>query len=293
MQKLVILLNLVRIRKREKKMSLSFSEVVRILAEGKIPSPRLEARILFEYLELNQFAPAEGDKEAQLRALLNKRLAHAPLDKILGKREFYKNTFAVSKDVLSPRPDTEILVEAAIDLTEKKIPQKILDLGTGSGCILLSILADCPQACGMAVDKSEAALAVAHHNAKALNLFNRVTFMHADWFERDFVEHIGSGFDLVVSNPPYIPTADILTLEPEVRQFDPILALDGGKDGFEHYRRIAELTPHLLKQGGHILLEAGIGQASKIGEIFEHEGLHLIEIRPDLSGIERCVILKK
>ena len=121
----------------------------------------------------------------------------------------------------------------------------------------------------------------------------RVTFMQADWFETDFVEHIGSGFDMIVSNPPYIPTADILTLEPEVRQYDPLLALDGGKDGFEHYRRIAELTPHLLKQEGYILLEAGQGQAKQIADIFEHEGLHLIEIRPDLSGIERCVILKK
>ena len=274
-------------------MSLSFNDVVRILAEGKIPSPRLEARILFEYLGLNQFAPVDGEAEIRLRSLLERRLAHAPLDKILGKRDFYKNTFAVSKDVLTPRPDTEILVETAIDLLPKKIPQKILDLGTGSGCILLSVLGDCPKACGMAVDKSEPALFIAKHNAEVLGLDKRVTFMRADWFEADFVEHIGSGFDMIVSNPPYIPTEDILSLEPEVRQYDPLLALDGGKDGFEHYRRIAELTPHLLKQGGYILLEAGQGQAKQIADIFEHEGLHFVEIRQDLSGIERCVILKK
>ncbi len=274
-------------------MSLGFNDVVHILAEGKIPSPRLEARILFEYLGLNQFAPVDGEAEIRLRSLLERRLAHAPLDKILGKRDFYKNTFAVSKDVLTPRPDTEILVEAAIKLLPKKIPQKILDLGTGSGCILLSILGDCSKACGMAADKSAPALVIAKHNAELLGLDKRVTFMQADWFETDFVEHIGSGFDMIVSNPPYIPTADILTLEPEVRQYDPLLALDGGKDGFEHYRRIAELTPHLLKQEGYILLEAGQGQAKPIADIFEHEGLHLIEIRPDLSGIERCVILKK
>ena len=274
-------------------MSLSFNDVVRILAEGKIPSPRLEARILFEYLEVDQFAPVDGAQEVRLRELLRKRLAHAPLDKILGKREFYKNTFAVSKDVLTPRQDTEVLVEAAIELIPKKIPQKILDLGTGSGCILLSVLGDCPKACGMAVDKSEAALAVARHNAEALGMSNRVTFMNASWLDADFEEHVGVGFDIIVSNPPYIPTSDILTLEPEVRQYDPILALDGGKDGFEHYQKIAELAPHLLKQGGYILLEAGQGQAQRIAEIFEHEGLHLSEIRPDLSGIERCVILKK
>lgn len=274
-------------------MSLSFNDVVRILAEGKISSPRLEARILFEYLEVDQFAPVDGAREVRLRELLRKRLAHAPLDKILGKREFYKNTFAVSKDVLTPRPDTEVLVEAAIELIPKKIPQKILDLGTGSGCILLSVLGDCPKACGMAIDKSEAALAVARHNAEALGMSNRVTFMNASWFDADFEEHVGVGFDIIVSNPPYIPTSDILTLEPEVRQYDPILALDGGKDGFEHYQKIAELAPHLLKQGGYILLEAGQGQAQRIAEIFEHEGLHLSEIRPDLSGIERCVILKK
>jgi len=274
-------------------MSLDLNEVVRLLAAGNIPSPRLEARILLEHVGGSPFAEVDGEAEQKLRRLVERRLAHVPLDKLLGRREFYKNDFIVSEDVLTPRPDTEILVEAAIGLVRRNGLKRILDLGTGSGCIILSILDDCPQACGTAVDKSAAALEIARRNAAWLGLSERVAFVCRSWFDDDFVRETGTGFDMIVSNPPYIPTADIASLEPEVREHDPLSALDGGADGFAHYEKIASLAPLLLKKGGYILLEAGIGQARHISEVFAGRGLSTLEIRPDLAGTERCVILKK
>lgn len=274
-------------------MSLDLNEVVRLLVAGNIPSPRLEARILLEYVGGSPFAEVDGKTEQKLRRLVERRLAHTPLDKLLGRREFYKNEFVVNEDVLTPRPDTEILVEAAIGLIRQNGFKNVLDLGTGSGCIILSLLDDCPQLRGTAVDKSAAALETARRNASRLGLTERISFVLGSWFADDFVQKTGDGFDLIVSNPPYIPTADIDALEPEVREHDPLSALDGGVDGFAHYQQIASLTPLLLNKGGYILLEAGIGQARRVAEIFAGGGLNLVEIRPDLAGTERCVILKK
>lgn len=218
-------------------MSLDLNEVVRLLAAGNIPSPRLEARILLEHVGGSPFAEVDGEAEQKLRRLVERRLAHVPLDKLLGRREFYKNDFIVSEDVLTPRPDTEILVETAVGLVRRNGLKRILDLGTGSGCIILSILDDCPQACGTAVDKSAAALEIARRNAARLGLSERVAFVCRSWFDDDFVRETGTGFDMIVSNPPYIPTADIASLEPEVREHDPLSALDGGADGFAHYEK--------------------------------------------------------
>ena len=274
-------------------MSLNLNEVVRLLAAGKIPSPRLEARILLENAGGSPYAEVSGAAEEKLRWQIERRLAHTPLDKLLGCREFYKNSFVVSEDVLTPRPDTEILVEAAIELVQQNDFAKILDLGTGSGCILLSILDDCPATQGTAVDASEPALDIARRNASLLGLSERISFVHGSWFEDGFLQKTGSGFDMIVSNPPYIPTADIASLEPEVREHDPLSALDGGADGFVHYKKIAAWAPLLLNDGGYILLEAGIGQARQILKVFADTGLTPVDILPDLSGTERCVILKK
>jgi release factor glutamine methyltransferase len=224
--------------------------------------------------------------------MLQQRLAHKPLDKIIGRREFYKANFVVNENVLSPRPDTEILVEEAIKLLPDTAVE-ILDLGTGSGCIIESILAEKPQARGVAVDISAAALQTARLNAENLQLTTRLDFVNADWFAPDFCAEIGKKFDMIVSNPPYIPTADIATLAAEVKNYDPAAALDGGADGYDSYRRISELAPELLQNGGYILLEAGIGQAEKIADIFCNHKLKLINIVPDLNGISRCIILQK
>jgi release factor glutamine methyltransferase len=195
--------------------------------------------------------------------------------------------------VLSPRPDTEILLENALKYAPKDKKIKILDLGTGSGCLLISLLKELPLAYGVAADVSESALNVAQKNAANLNVSERIKFIHADWFSPDFCSLIGNTFDIIVTNPPYIPTNDINDLDDEVRLFDPLLALDGGTDGYASYRKIASLIPLLLKSKGYIFIEAGMGQALHINDIFAGFNLQPIDIVPDLAGIDRCIILQK
>lgn len=276
-----------------------FDDLVQQLANAGIESPRLEARLLLaevlnkepsEIFADIELAPAQ---DKSLQNLLQRRLSHEPLDKILGKRDFYRATFKVSDKVLSPRADTETLVEAALQLLPNDNPTTILDLGTGSGCIIESLLLERPSAQGVAVDISAEALKVAKENAENLGVANRLKFIQASWFYADFAPRLAQKFDLIVTNPPYIPTKDIATLMPEVQKYDPLLALDGGTDGFDSYKRIAELAPILLKDGGYILLEAGIGQAEQIAEIFATHGLQHIATEKDLAGIKRCVVMRK
>ena len=272
-----------------------FKTTVARLAAGGVDSPRLETRLLLafaanepaeDFCPWRELPPTVREKAEKLIA---RRLAHEPLDKIVGRRSFYKYDFAVSKDVLSPRPDSEVLVEAAAALIKEHDWRTVLDLGTGSGCLLLSLLADFPMLSGCGADVSPAALAVAAKNARALGVEKRAELLRFDYFADDFDRR----FDLIVSNPPYIPTNDIAGLDAEVRCHDPLLALDGGPDGLVHYRRLAEITPPLLNDGGFILLEGGQGQAHLISGIFAAAGLTPVSILSDLSGIERCIILKK
>jgi len=279
-------------------MSTVFEQIVAELSAAGIDTPRLEARLLIAHtLKIEPSAvftdtPLNNGQLAKLNTLLEQRLQHKPLDKILEHREFYKSDFTVNENVLSPRPDTEILVEEALRLLPDN-DAKILDLGTGSGCIIESLLAERQKASGVAVDISAQSLSVAQKNAENLGVSERLQFIQADWFADDFIERIGDKFDMIVSNPPYIPTADISTLEPEVKDYDPPAALDGGADGFDSYRRIAAIAPNLLQDGGYILLEAGSGQAKQIADICKQNGLKHICTVADLSGIERCVILQK
>ena len=274
-----------------------FSEVMQKLTAAGVESPRLETRLLIATAAGIEPAQVFSDivlNDAQIsevRAMTAARTAHKPLDKILGRRGFYKAEFAVNEDVLSPRPDTEILVEKALQYLPQAA-RNVLDLGTGSGCIIESILLEKKDLCGVAVDVSAAALNTARQNAENLGIGARLRFVRADWFAADFAAKIGQKFDVIVSNPPYIPSADIATLAPEVKNYDPMQALDGGADGYASYRRIAELAPELLSAGGYILLEAGIGQAEEIADIFKRAGLTHIETAADLNGIARCVILQ-
>ena len=183
------------------------------------------------------------------------------------------------------------MVEAAIHLGQKNKLTRVLDLGTGSGCILLSVIAELPNAKGVGVDISDKALAVAQTNAEMLGLVSRVEFVRGSWFDDDLGWN--NKFDLIVSNPPYIKSEDINKLEPEVKDYDPMLALDGGADGYRDYKKLAERIPSWLKDGGYVLLEVGINQAEDVAQIFQEKGLSLCEIAKDLSGINRCVILKK
>ncbi|MBR1841138.1 MAG: peptide chain release factor N(5)-glutamine methyltransferase [Alphaproteobacteria bacterium] len=280
-------------------MNSFFSECVKKLQAADIAMPRLEARMLWS--EVLKCAPAEVYENAsltdaqkeQIFAMLKRRLSHEPMDKILGHREFYKADFKVNTDVLSPRPDTETLVESALNLLPINTQAKILDLGTGSGCIILSLLAERIKAYGVAVDISPAALAVAEENAEHLGVCNRLNFICADWFQSDFTALIADKFDIIISNPPYIPSADIEKLADEVKNYDPRTALDGGADGYDSYIRIAELAPIILKNGGLLILEAGYNQAEKIRQICENHNMSHLQTIKDLAGINRCIIMKK
>ena len=276
-------------------MTISFGDLVSSLSTLGIDSPRLEARMMLAdvlNVDINVIGAdisVDGEQEAEVKQMLARRMKHEPLDKILGIKEFYKSSFVVNSDVLSPRPDSEILVEEAIKIAKQNNLDKIIEFGVGSGCLILSILQDVPQMSGLGFDKSEKALEIAKQNAKRLGLESRVNFEKFDYFN----DETEAKTSLIISNPPYIPTSDIDELDEEVKKYDPFMALDGGEDGYVHYRRIAEIAPLILEDGGYILLEGGIGQADMIAEIFEDKGLKPVAKVCDLSGIERCIILKK
>lgn len=275
-----------------------YQKVVERLIEIGVSSPRLEARLLIEDAFKNKktdiFSVVLNEKEQKkLEENLKKRLMHMPLDKILQKKDFYKETFVTSEDVLSPRPDTEILVEESIQTAKTHGLKSVLELGVGSGCVLLSILKEITDIQGVGVDCSRKALFIARQNLENLKLQKRCQLMEADWFKDDFLKLFSQKFDMVVSNPPYIPTADISELEPEVKNFDPMMALDGGKDGLDSYKRIAFLLPNLLKKGGYALFEIGQGQSKQVCSIFEEQNFKLDRIVPDLAGIERVLVFQK
>ncbi len=209
---------------------------------------------------------------------------------ILGEREFWGLPFKVSPAVLVPRPDSETLIEAALALMpDRQRPWRILDLGLGSGCLLLTLLREYPNASGVGLEISEEALAVAQANAEALGVAARARLISGDWRQADWQRRMGGPFDLLVSNPPYIEAAAIEGLMPEVARFEPKLALDGGPDGLVAYRTIATAAPALVVPGGRLLVEAGEGQAAEISRIFASAGLAIEVPWKDLAGIDRVV----
>lgn len=276
-----------------------YSQIIRQLASEGFASPRLEARLLIAAAaginsnEVSSQTKLTQDQQSKLDLMLKKRLNHTPLDKILGKKEFYKHTFITNEHVLSPRPDTEILLESALELIQKHPINHIADFGTGSGCLLLSILSEFENLHGIGIDISAQALETAKSNALNLGLDKRACFWHADWNDPNFTQHVQAPFELIVSNPPYIPSKDIDFLEPEVRDHDPKIALDGGYDGLSAYRQLARLCQKVLKPKGYILLEIGIDQAQDVIKIFQEQGLVHLSTKKDLSGIERCVVFEK
>lgn len=259
---------------------------------------RFEARLLLarasglsvEQLVARGGEPATAAAVAGLRELTARRVRREPMAYILGEREFWGLAFAVSPAVLVPRPDSETVIEAALALlADRTRPWRFLDLGVGSGCLLLTLLREYPMATGVGMDLSEAALAVSRTNATALGVANRATLVAGDWRQSDWQGSLGGPFDLIVSNPPYIETAAIDRLMPEVGRFEPREALDGGPDGLAPYHRIAAAAPGLLVPGGRILVEAGEGQAVEISRIFERAGLVVEAPWKDLAGIDRVV----
>jgi release factor glutamine methyltransferase len=231
-------------------------------------------------------SPAE---EQRLAALATRRLAREPMAYILGEREFWSLPLQVSPAVLVPRPESETVVEAALAaINDRAAPLRILDLGTGSGCLLLALLSELPRASGLGIDRSAGALAVATSNADRLRLADRAAFREGDWGRG-----VSGAFDVVVSNPPYVARADAEGLEPEVRAFEPEDALFAGPDGLAAYRALAPDCARLLAEGGIVCIEIGQGQAAAVETILRGHGLRLIASRQDLAGIERCLVLRR
>jgi release factor glutamine methyltransferase len=269
------------------------------LQAAGIERSRFEARLLLgQALDLSTEAIIADDSRplsaGQLRAitaLVARRAAREPMAQILGWREFYGRRFAVTADVLTPRPDSETVIEAALQhFPDPAAELRILDLGTGTGSLLLTLLAERPAASGLGIDKSSAALAIARANAQALDLAARVELRPGDWSQPGWDSGLADRFDLVVANPPYIPRADLAGLAPEVRQYEPHLALDGGPDGLDAYRLLAVPIKTLLARTGLAVLEVGLGQAEAVGEILRQAGLNPLSPRQDLAGIPRCVL---
>ncbi len=270
------------------------------LKDVGIETSKLEMRILMEYvLQLNhhesfsmyqELTPQQINTFSQL---VDMRALHMPIDKIVGYKGFYKYDFEVSNDVLSPRPDTEILVESAIKLLQQNSYAQILEFGVGSGCIILSLLAEIKDAKGWGIDISNEALKITNNNSKKLNVDSRLNLINASWFDDNIISSINNAFDIIVSNPPYIKSDEIQFLDKEVKDFDPLIALDGGNDGLRDYIRIAELAYVLLKKDGFLLFEIGENQLSDVINIAKNNKLTLVDVVKDLSGTDRCIILKK
>ena len=232
-------------------------------------------------IELGQ--PIASDIAARFDHAIAQRAAGRPVAKITGWRDFWAGRFRVTDDVLDPRPDTETLIEAALQHPF----QRVLDLGTGSGCIVLSLLGERPAATGVGCDISPAALDVARANAADHGLCPRVSFVQSDWFSA-----IEGRFDLVVSNPPYIALDEMADLAIEVRAHDPFCALSDGGDGLGAYRSIAAGIGRVLRPHGIVLVEIGPSQGAAVAQLFQNAGLTEIAVLPDLDGRDRVVCAK-
>jgi release factor glutamine methyltransferase len=222
-----------------------------------------------------------------IRALALRRTTGEPVARLLGEKEFYGLSFALSPETLVPRPDTETLIDAVLATVDRIAQPAILDLGTGSGAILLALLTELPNATGVGVDLSADALATAARNAERLGIARRVQFRQGDW-----AAGIDRRFDIVVSNPPYNASPEILDLPVEVREHDPHLALDGGLDGLDAYRVIIADLGRVLTPGGRAFLEIGAGQAEAVSDLASAAGF-MCDFRRDLAGIDRVAVLNR
>lgn len=271
----------------------------RALQDGGVEDAAAETRILVggalgldraAMVSRPEFLVSRED-EARLLSMLTRRLKGEPPYRILGRRDFFGLEFRLSKATLEPRPDTEILVETVLERLKLRRGERltIVDLGAGTGAILLSLLSELPLARGVAVDLSERALATARENAEALGLIDRFEGRSGSWFE-PVAERV---FDVIVSNPPYIPSAIIPSLDVEVREHDPILALDGGEDGLDAYRAIAADAARHLASDGFIAVETGFDQLQSVEHLFVAQGFVLAEARRDYGGNDRVQVFSK
>ena len=270
------------------------------LAAAGIENPRLDARVLLEHA--NRLFPLpmrEGtrdraaiergrgntDTASLFESFVSRRIAREPLAYITGRKEFWSLDFEVGPGVLIPRPETETVVEQALTVfLSRTAPLRVLDLGTGTGCLLVAFLKEFPNTHGLGIDRSEEARAFALRNAARHGLAGRCEIRGGDW-----AEAVAGPYDVILSNPPYIKTADLAGLEPEVA-YEPVLALDGGPDGLSAYRALAPALAGLLSPSGCAFLEIGAGQSAEVGAVLARSGLNVNKVAPDLAGIPRVLV---
>jgi release factor glutamine methyltransferase len=267
------------------------------LAEAGIESARLDSRLLLSHatgetverlVARSERAVSAAEADA-FAALIRRRTGREPLAQIVGRREFWSLPFLTTRDTLTPRPDSEAVIEAVLALIpDRNAALDMLDIGTGTGCLLLALLSEYPRARGVGTDLSFAAAQVALRNAAALGCGARSTILVGAWDDA-----VAGAFDLVVSNPPYIATAELAALAPEIRGFEPRLALDGGADGLAAYRTLAPRVYERLRPGGYAVLEVGAGHAYAVAAILQDAGFSDCGRQRDLSGVDRCMIVRR
>jgi len=274
----------------------SLSEGVNILLKNKISNPQLDSEILLsasikrdkKHIILNPKELLSSEQSKKFKNLIERRKKGEPIAYLINKKEFWKNEFFVNKDVLIPRPDTELIIEQVLKIYSRSVQLQILDIGTGSGCILLSILKERSNFYGTGIDISKKSLNVSKFNAKQLNLMNRVKFFHSS------VDNFKIGkYDLIVSNPPYIESLNLKYLEKDVVNFEPRLALCGGLDGFSKIRKVVSKAKTLIKKNGKFILEIGFNQKSKVKKILKEESFYINKSIKDYGNNDRCIISTK
>ena len=267
-----------------------------ILQKNKISNPQLDCEILLsssiernkEYIILNPKENLNPEQLEKFKGLIERRKKSEPVAHLINKKEFWKDEFFVNKDVLIPRPDTELIIEQVLKIYSKSVQIQVLDIGTGSGCILLSIIKERPNFYGTGIDISKKSINVSKFNAKQLNLLNRVKFFHSS------VDNFNIGkYDLIVSNPPYIESLNLKYLEKDVINFEPKLALSGGLDGFSKIRKVINKSRTLIKKNGKFILEIGFNQKNKVKKILKEEGFYINKAIKDYGNNDRCIISTK
>ncbi|MDA7472223.1 peptide chain release factor N(5)-glutamine methyltransferase [Candidatus Pelagibacter ubique] len=272
------------------------NEGISILQKNKIANPQLDSEILLsnsikrdkKHIILNPKEVLNSEQLGKFKNLIERRKKGEPIAYLINKKEFWKDEFFVNKDVLIPRPDTELIIEQVLKIYSKDDQLQILDIGTGSGCILLSILKERSNFYGTGIDISKKSINVSKFNAKQLNLTNRVKFFHSS------VDNFNNGkYDVIVSNPPYIEQLSLKYLEKDVVNFEPKLALSGGFDGFSKIRKVINKTNNLIKKNGKFILEIGFNQKNKVIKILKEEGFYVNKAIKDYGNNDRCIISTK
>ena len=272
------------------------NEGINILQKNKIANPQLDSEILLsnsikrdkKHIILNPKEILNSEQLRKFKSLIERRKKGEPIAYLINKKEFWKDEFFVNKDVLIPRPDSELIIEQVLKIYSKDVQLQVLDIGTGSGCILLSILKERYNFYGTGIDISKKSINVSKFNAKQLNLTNRVKFFHSS------VDNFNNGkYDIIVSNPPYIEQLSLKYLEKDVVNFEPKLALSGGFDGFSKIRKVINKASILVKKNGKFILEIGFNQKNKVVKILKKEGFYVNKVIKDYGNNDRCIISTK